>query len=60
MALEVLSVENIFICYIMYNFYRVTVIYCENYSRAEHHFGQHMDITSKIHLKLEMWNLYNI
>jgi hypothetical protein len=26
MASEVLSVENIFICYIMYNFYSVTII----------------------------------
>jgi hypothetical protein len=59
MALEVLSVENVFICYIMYNFYSATVIYCENYCRAEHHFSQHMDITSKIHLKLKIWILHH-
>jgi hypothetical protein len=54
MVLEVLSHENIFICYIMYIFSRVAVIHYENYSRTEHHFSQHMDITSNIHLKLKI------
>jgi hypothetical protein len=59
MALGVLPVENISICYIMYNFYLITVIYCENYSRTEHRFSQRMDITSKILLKLKIWILHH-